>query len=80
MLSTVNAPYRKQLDGAGLARCLGDFDLAKAYSGQISSFLGEVPVDDQIAFAAEHGIGIEALKQLASKFGAWAGESYKLAA
>jgi hypothetical protein len=80
VLTTVNAPYSKQLDGAGLAYCLTNMEAAKAFSGQVSSFFGEVPVAQQISFAAEFGIGIDALKDFAAQFGAWSGESYKLAA
>jgi hypothetical protein len=80
VLTTVNAPYSKQLDGAGLAACLRDLALGKAYPGHVSSFLGEVPVEDQLAFAAEFGIGSGALRAFASEFAKWSGESYKLAA
>ena len=80
VLSKVNAPYSKQLSAAGLAHCLLDFELAKEYSGQVSSFFGEVPVEDQLAFAAQHEIPVASLKELASKFADWSGESYKLVA
>lgn len=80
MLITVNAPYSKQLDGAGLAHCLSDITLAKQYSGQVSSFLGEVPVALQTSFAAEFGIGLDDLKAFTSSFAKWSGESYQLAA
>src|SRR5690606_35512954 len=80
ILTTVSAPYSTQLDGAMLAFCLKDVDLAKQYSGQVSSFLGEVSVAQQIAFAAEFGISLTQLQSFASKFGTWSGESYKLAA
>lgn len=80
VLTTVNAPYSNQLDGAELALCLSDIDLAKQYSGQISSFLGEVPIESQIEFADEHHISLGELKAFASTFSAWSGETYKLAA
>ena len=80
VLTTVNAPYSKQLDGATLAQCLSDIELAKGFSGQVSSFLGEVPVEQQVSFAAEFGIGIEALRAFAANFAMWTGESYKLGA
>lgn len=80
VLTTVNAPYSQQLDGAQLAHCLSDVELAKDFSGQVSSFLGEVPVAQQTSFAAEFGIELEALKAFASDFASWSGETYKLAA
>ena len=80
VLTTVNAPYSKQLDGEGLALCLSDIALAKQYSGQVSTFLGEVPVALQVSFAAEFGIDLDDLKAFASSFSKWSGESYQLAA
>jgi len=77
VLSTVNAPYSKQLDGAGLAYCLSHIEAAKAFSGQVGSFFSEISVADQLGFAAEFGISSEAL---AAQFGDWAGESYRLTA
>jgi len=80
VLTTVNAPYRKQLDGEGLARCLSDLVMAKQYSGQVSSFLGEVPVALQTSFAEEFGIALDDLKAFATCFSKWSGESYQIAA
>lgn len=80
VLTTVNAPYSNQLDGAQLANCLSDVELAKDFSGQVSSFLGEVPVAQQTSFAAEFGIELETLKAFAFDFASWSGETYKLAA
>jgi hypothetical protein len=80
VLTTVNAPYSDQLDGVELAHCLADVKFAKQFPGQVSSFLGEVPVEDQISFAAEFGIDLDDLKAFASSFSTWSGESYKLAA
>jgi hypothetical protein len=80
VLSTVNAPFSKQLDGAGLAHCLTDMEAAKAFSGQVGSFLIEVPLAQQKSFAAEYGISAQELKAFAEKFSAWSGESRKLIA
>ena len=80
ILTTVNAPYSAQLDGAELAHCLSNFDLAKQYSGQVSSFLGEVPAAEQQAFAYEFGIALADLKSFASNFAKWSGQRYQLAA
>ncbi|MDB5614965.1 MAG: hypothetical protein JWQ22_2618 [Devosia sp.] len=80
VLTTVNAPYSSQLDGAELALCLSNNDLAKQYSGQVSSFLGDVPIESQIEFADEHHISLGDLKAFASTFSAWSGETYNLAA
>lgn len=80
VLTTVNAPYSNQLDGAELAACLSNIALAKQHSGQVSSFLGEVPFKSQVEFADEHHISLSDLKAFASVFSAWSGESYKLVA
>ena len=80
VLMTVNAPYGERLDGVALARCLSDIDLAKRYPGQVSSFLGEVPVERQIEFAAAHDIRVDDLKAFAVQFSAWTGETYQIAA
>ncbi|GHD21133.1 hypothetical protein ACFOEZ_20140 [Tianweitania populi] len=79
VLTTVNAPYSAQLDGAELAHCLSNFDLAKQFSGQVSSFFGEVPAAEQQAFAYEFGIALADLKSFASDFAKWSGQSYHLA-
>lgn len=44
VLTEVNAPYSDQLDGAALAHCLIDIDLAKQHPGHISAFLSQVPL------------------------------------
>ena len=80
VLTTVNAPYSDQLDGVALAHCLSDLNLAKQHSGQVSAFLGEVPLSLQTEFAATFGIDIDKLKALAVEFAAWSGETYQLAA
>lgn len=80
VLSTVNAPYSIQLDEATLARCLSDFELAKRFSGHVSSFLGELDTQEQIEFASEFGIGAGELKAFSRTFSAWSGERYSLTA
>jgi hypothetical protein len=79
-LTTVNAPYSEQLTGHELALCLSDLQLAKAHPGQVSSFLGEVPLVDQIEFATAFHVSMDALKSVAHDFAEWSGESYLLAA
>jgi hypothetical protein len=80
VLTTVNAPYSEQLNGAALAQCLADLNLAKQHPGHISVFLGEVPDTLQVKFAEMHHIPIAELKNFAAAFSAWSGESYPLAA
>ncbi|MGO4677800.1 hypothetical protein AB4Z40_33470 [Bosea sp. 2YAB26] len=80
VLTTVNALYSEQLDGAALACCLSDIAEAKQHPDQVSVFLGEVPLALQLEFAAAHHISLEGLKALAAHFAAWSGESYQLAA
>jgi hypothetical protein len=80
VMTTVNGPYSEQLDGATLAHCLSTLDLAKEFPGQVSVFLGEVPLAQQVEFAVAHDIPLGSLKALASDFSAWSGETYPLAA
>lgn len=80
VLTTVNAPYGEQLDGAALAHCLSDLALAKEHPGQVSAFFGEVSVAQQLEFAAAHHIPDQDLKAFAALFAAWSGESYQLSA
>lgn len=80
VLTIVNAPYSVQLDGAALAHCLADLDLAKQHPGHVSAFLGEVPAALQVEFAFAHHIPVADLKVFAATFSAWSGESYPLAA
>jgi hypothetical protein len=80
ILTTVNAPYSEALDAAMLANCLSDINLAKQHPGQVSSFLGEVPVAQQLEFAGAHAIPVDALKRFAADFAAWSGEHYPLTA
>jgi len=80
VLTTVNAPYSDQLDGAALAHCLADLGLAKQHPGHVSAFFGEVSLAQQVEFAAAHNLAVPALKAIAVEFSAWSGESYPLAA
>jgi len=80
VLTTVNAPYSEQLDGAAPAHGLSDIAVAKQQPGQVSAFLGEVPLAQQLEFAAAHDISVDGLRALAALFAAWSGESYQLAA
>lgn len=78
VLSIVNAPYSDQLTGDELAHALTDIDVAKKYPGQVSSFLGEVPLEGQLEFAAAHGVSEDTLKATAQEFADWSGESYRI--
>jgi hypothetical protein len=80
VLTTVNAPYSKQLDANELAYCLLDEAAAKALPGHMSSFFGEVDPALQIAFASLFGISEIKLSAAAKAFAAYSGESYPLAA
>jgi len=80
VLTTVNAPYSKQLDANELAQCLLDEAAAKAVPGHMSSFFGEVDPALQIAFAGQYGISENKLSAAAKAFAAYSGESYPLAA
>jgi hypothetical protein len=80
VLTTVNAPYSKKLDAQALAYCLTHPVAAKAASGQMSAFFGEVTPDLQKAFASAFGISDADLVIAAKTFAAYSGESYPLAA
>ena len=78
-LTTVNAPYSKQLTAQELAHCLKDPSAAEALPGHMSSFFGEVDPDSQLAFASAFGISKPELACAAKAFGEYSGESYPLA-
>ena len=80
VLTTVNAPYSRQLSAQELAHCLLDQAAAKAAPGHMSSFFGEVEPDLQIEFARQFNVTREALIAAAKAFAAYSGESYPLAA
>lgn len=47
--------------------------------GHMSVFFGEIPAADQVAFAAECGVGAEVLQAAAREFATLSGEDYPLA-
>jgi hypothetical protein len=80
VLTTVNAPYSKQLDAQALAHCLLDQAAAKAVPGHMSSFFGEVTPALQVEFAHLFNMSNTELAAAAKAFAAYTGESYPLAA
>jgi hypothetical protein len=80
ILTTVNAPYSKQLDAQELAHCLLNPEAAKTVPGHMSSFFGEVSPTQQIAFAASCNVSAQQLGAAAKAFAMYSGESYPLAA
>ena len=80
VLTTVNAPYSKQLGAQELAHCLLNEAAAKAVPGHMSSFFGEVDPTLQLEFASQFGITGAQLTSAAKAFGTYSGESYPLAA
>lgn len=75
LLTTVNAPYQKQLDASGLAAALKEGNLAL---GQVSSFFTETAVETQKAFAKKYGIAPDVLSDIATTFKDWSGQSVPL--
>jgi len=63
-----------------LAGCLRDHEAAKAATGHMSSFFGEVRPELQLAFADLFGISRAQLVAAAKAFSAYSGQSYPLAA
>jgi hypothetical protein len=80
VLTTINAPYARQLSAPELALCLLDCEEAKAVAGHVSSFFGEVSVDLQIKFAKCFNISQVQLEAAAKAFSSYSGEHYPLAA
>ncbi len=80
VLTTVNAPYRRQLSAQELADCLRDGAAARALPGHMSSFFGEVEPALQVAFAESFGVSSAELSAAAKAFAAYSGETYPLAA
>jgi hypothetical protein len=80
VLTTVNAPHRRQLDAHELAHCLLDQTAAKAAAGHMSSFFGEVKPEFQVGFANMFDIDVRQLSAAAKAFASYSGESYPLAA
>ena len=80
VLTTVNAPYSKQLTAQELANCLLDPAAAKAVPGHMSSFFGEVKPTLQMGFASLFNITESELVAAAKAFATYSGESYPLAA
>ena len=80
VLTTVNAPHRKQLDAQELAYCLKNPAAAKAAPGHMSVFFGEVQPALQVGFASLFEITESELVAAAKAFALYSGESYPLAA
>jgi len=80
ILTTVNAPYSKQLTAQELAHCLLDHEAAKSFPGHMSSFFGEVLPESQKKFAAHFNIEDAKLVAAAKAFSSYSGEFYPLAA
>lgn len=78
VLTTVNAPYAKQLSAQELAICLKDFGAAKRRPGHMSSFFGEVPLEDQKGFALANGVSEHELLRSAKAFSDYSGQSCPL--
>jgi hypothetical protein len=80
VLTTVNAPYSKQLDAQGLVNCLLDQAQAQSMPGHMSSFFGDVKPALQLDFASQFNITKPQLVAAAKAFALYSGESYPLAA
>jgi hypothetical protein len=80
VLTTVNAPYSKQLNAQELVHCLLDRAAAKAVPGHMSSFFGDVKPELQSAFAELFGVTHAQLVAAAKPFSSYSGEPYPLAA
>jgi hypothetical protein len=79
ILTTVNAPYSKQLDADGLVHCLLDPAAAEDHPGHMASFFGEVDPNLQIEFAHQFNVTYEQLITAAQKFSKFSGQPYPLA-
>ena len=61
----VNVSYRNWLTAEEIARVIRELDYSY---GQLSCFFGEIPIEDQLEFAVNHGITRDELIGLARKF------------
>jgi hypothetical protein len=80
VLTTVNAPYSKQLEAEELIHCLLDPEAAQECPGHVSSFFGEVKPQLQVEFAQQFNVTKEQLIAAAQAFAKFSGQSYPLAA
>ncbi|WP_262690607.1 hypothetical protein [Kordiimonas aestuarii] len=78
IFTTINAPYRLHMDEADLIRYLSGEEIPTYFIGQIWGFFGEVPVEEQLAFAECHGISARELKEKAQKFSIRSGAHFPI--
>jgi hypothetical protein len=79
IMTTVNAPYSKQLEALELVDCLLHPAAAKCLPGHMSSFFGDVKPDLQKWFAHAHNISDDQLVSAAKAFAEYSGASFPLA-
>ena len=75
VLTTVNAPYSKQLNADALVRCLLDPAEAEKYPGHMSSFFVEVDPQLQVEFAHLFKVTDEQLTAAAKAFSKFSGHT-----
>jgi hypothetical protein len=79
-LSKINAPFHARMLAEDVAACILDEEQAKAKSGHMASFFGELPLEVQLGFANAMGIDRPALVSAARAFSKWSGDNYEIAA
>lgn len=80
VLTTVNAPYSKQLDAVALVYYLTHPAEATSVPGHMSSFFGDVEPELQLAFGELYGLTRSDLVGAAKAFADYSGEAYPLTA
>lgn len=80
VLTTVNAPYRVEVDAATLAKALSSVDAAQAYIGPVYAFFSEVAPELQDAFLSECGVSRQNAARIARHLAAQSGQEGTLAA
>lgn len=80
VLTTVNAPYSKQLSAQEVVYYLEHPENTKDVSGHMSSFFGEVQPGLQEEFAVAHGVSHATLIAAAKAFSKYSGQTYPLTA
>jgi len=81
VLTTVNAPYSKQLDAEELVQfLLNPAAAAEVCPGHISSFFSEVKPHLQVQFAHQFGVTKDQLIASEQAFAKFSGQHYPLAA
>ena len=77
-MTTVNAPHREQLTAEQLFIGISDDLSARRHAGHIWCFFGDVPVQQQVEFAAAFGMEESQLLARAKRFSEMSGANFPI--